>query len=153
MQYAAVLPLPVRARARTSWFSSARGIAFCWTRVGRENPRSAKARRMRGEMRWAKSANVTASSTISSRLCVVRRRRLLLHGENHHARDTTLSNLRRSVFSHAGFSACQAILYIVSFRYLHFYFCFGLVFSACQAISYALAHLSLTLLPPFRSRL
>src|SRR6266702_3871495 len=132
MQYAAVLPLPVRARARTSWFSSARGIAFCWTRVGRENPRSAKARRMRGEMRWAKSANVTASSTIPSRLCLVRR--LLLHSENHHARDTTLSNLRRSVFSHAGFSARQAILYIVSFRYLHFYFCFGLFLCGCQAI-------------------
>lgn len=58
MQYAAVFPLPVRARARTSRFSSARGMAFCWTRVGRAKPRSARARRRRGEIMWEKAANV-----------------------------------------------------------------------------------------------
>jgi hypothetical protein len=59
MQYAAVLPLPVGARARTSRFSRARGIACCWIRVGREKPRSARARRIRGEMRYANDANVS----------------------------------------------------------------------------------------------
>lgn len=58
IQYAAVFPLPVRARARTSRFSSARGMAFCWTRVGRAKPRSARARRRRGEIMWEKAANV-----------------------------------------------------------------------------------------------
>lgn len=58
MQYAAVFPLPVRARARTSRFSRARGIAFDWTRVGRAKPRSARARRRRGESRCENEANV-----------------------------------------------------------------------------------------------
>lgn len=42
IQYAAVLPLPVRALARMSRPSRASGIALLCTRVGRAKPRSAR---------------------------------------------------------------------------------------------------------------
>ena len=63
IQYAAVFPLPVRARARMSRLSRARGIALDWTRVGRAKPASARARSMRGSRIWEKEVNVAFLST------------------------------------------------------------------------------------------
>ena len=63
MQYAAVFPLPVRARAKMSRFSSARGIAFDCTSVGLANPMSARARRIRASRMWLKEAKVALEST------------------------------------------------------------------------------------------
>lgn len=51
IQYAAVFPLPVRALASMSRFSSAIGIAFDWIKVGLAKPMSASARRMRESRR------------------------------------------------------------------------------------------------------
>ena len=64
IQYAAVFPLPVRARARMSRLSTARGIALAWTRVGREKPASARARSIRGSKICEKELNVAFLSKI-----------------------------------------------------------------------------------------
>ena len=53
----------MRARARMSLPSSARGIVLDCTKVGRANPRSAKARRIRESTTWAKEAKVSVLST------------------------------------------------------------------------------------------
>lgn len=63
MQYAAVLPLPVRARARISRPSRPSGIAFACTRVGRANPASAKARRILVSRMCENEAKVAFLST------------------------------------------------------------------------------------------
>ncbi len=63
MQYAAVFPLPVRARASISLFSRAKGMAFVCTRVGRANPNSARARRSRASRILENEANVAFWST------------------------------------------------------------------------------------------
>lgn len=44
--YAAVFPDPVRARARRSFPSRAKGMAFSWISVGWDQPRSATAYNM-----------------------------------------------------------------------------------------------------------
>lgn len=63
IQYAAVFPLPVRARARISRLSRASGMALAWTRVGRAKPASASARRIRASRIWEREANVAFLST------------------------------------------------------------------------------------------
>lgn len=59
MQYAAVLPLPVRARARMSRLSRASGMALACTNVGRANPMSARARNIRASRRCENAAKDT----------------------------------------------------------------------------------------------
>lgn len=62
-QYAAVLPLPVRARARISRCSSnARGIARAWIKVGRAKPMSARALRSRASSMFENAEKVVACS-------------------------------------------------------------------------------------------
>jgi len=63
MQYAAVFPLPVLARARMSRLSSPRGMALACTSVGRAKPKSARALSMRESSICEKDANVAFLST------------------------------------------------------------------------------------------
>lgn len=66
IQYAAVLPDPVRARARISRFSNARGIDFDWINVGLENPMSPSALRILESNKWENEANFALPSTKDS---------------------------------------------------------------------------------------
>lgn len=62
MQYAAVLPDPVRALARISRFSRASGMDLAWISVGWANSMSAKARRILASSKCEKELNVVLGS-------------------------------------------------------------------------------------------
>lgn len=86
IQYAAVFPLPVRARARISWPSSARGIVLAWTGVGFTMPISARARSMRLSTRLENAENVVAPDISSLAL--------LEFSQSRRALDTNLVGLQ-----------------------------------------------------------
>lgn len=66
MAYAPVLPLPVLARANTSFPSSSRGIALACTRVGCANFKSANARKSRASSEVENGGEANETSDLDS---------------------------------------------------------------------------------------